>query len=139
MGGESVKLTLDTNVLVRLATQDNPPQAAAALKVLQTASLIAVPSTTLCETVWVLIRGYRYTPEQVAHAIRTLLQVSQVVCNTPAVLAGLALLQSGGDFADGVIAFESELMGGQEFVTFDKAAAKLLKQQKRKVRLLKAG
>ena len=139
MGGKSVKLTLDTNVLVRLATQDNPQQAAAALKVLQTASLIAVPSTTLCETVWVLIRGYRYTPEQVAHAIRTLLQVSQVVCNTPAVLAGLALLQSGGDFADGVIAFEGELMGGQEFVTFDKAAAKLLKQQKRKVRLLKAG
>ena len=139
MGGESVKLTLDTNVLVRLATQDNPPQAAAALKVLQTASLIAVPSTALCEMVWLLIRGYRYTPEQVAHAIRTLLQVGQVVCHTPAVLAGLALLQSGGDFADGVIAFESELMGGQEFVTFDKAAAKLLKQQKRKVRLLKAG
>ena len=139
MGGKSVKLTLDTNVLVRLATQDNPPQAAAALKVLQTASLIAVPSTALCEMVWVLIRGYRYTPEQVAHAIRTLLQVGQVVCNTPAVLAGLALLQSGGDFADGVIAFEGELMGGQEFVTFDKAAAKLLKQQKRKVRLLKAG
>ncbi len=139
MGGKSVKLTLDTNVLVRLATQDNPPQAAAALKVLQTASLIAVPSTALCEMVWVLMRGYRYTPEQVAHAIRTLLQVSQVVCNTPAVLAGLALLQSGGDFADGVIAFEGELMGGQEFLTFDKAAAKLLKQQKRKVRLLKAG
>lgn len=139
MGGKSVKLTLDTNVLVRLATQDNPQQAAAALKVLQTASLIAVPSTALCEMVWVLMRGYRYTPEQVAHAIRTLLQVSQVVCNTPAVLAGLALLQSGGDFADGVIAFEGELMGGQEFLTFDKAAAKLLKQQKRKVRLLKAG
>ena len=139
MGGKSVKLTLDTNVLVRLATQDNPQQAAAALKVLQTASLIAVPSTALCEMVWVLIRGYRYTPEQVAHAIRTLLQVSQVVFNTPAVLAGLALLQSGGDFADGVIAFEGELMGGQEFLTFDKAAAKLLKQQKRKVRLLKAG
>ena len=139
MGGKSVKLTLDTNVLVRLATQDNPQQAAAALKVLQTASLIAVPSTALCEMVWVLIRGYRYTPEQVAHAIRTLLQVGQVVCNTPAVLAGLALLQSGGDFADGVIAFEGELMVGQEFLTFDKAAAKLLKQQKRKVRLLKAG
>ena len=139
MGGKSVKLTLDTNVLVRLATQDNPQQAAAALKVLQTASLIAVPSTALCEMVWVLMRGYRYTPEQVAHAIRTLLQVSQVVCHTPAVLAGLALLQSGGDFADGVIAFEGELMGGQEFLTFDKAAAKLLKQQKRKVRLLKAG
>jgi predicted nucleic-acid-binding protein len=85
------------------------------------------------------MRGYRYTPEQVAHAVRTLLQVSQVVCHTPAVLAGLALLQSGGDFADGVIAFEGELLGAKEFVTFDQAAAKLLKTQKRKVRLLKAG
>ena len=139
MGGKSVKLTLDTNVLVRLATQEDPKQAAAAFKVLQTASLIAVPTTALCEMVRVLIRGYRYTPQQVAHAIRTLLQVSQVVCNTPAILAGLTLLQTGGDFADGVIAFEGELMGGQEFVTFDQAAAKLLKQQKRKVRLLKAG
>jgi len=38
-----------------------------------------------------------------------------------------------------VIAFEGELLGGQEFVTFDQAAAKLLKHQKRKVRLLKTG
>ncbi len=134
-----MKVTLDTNVLLRLATQDDPKHAAAALKVLQTASLIAVPSTALCEMVWVLLRGYRYTPEQVAHAIRTLLQVSQVVCNIPAVLAGLSVLENGGDFADGVIAFEGELLGGQEFVTFDQAAAKLLKNQKRKVRLLKAG
>ena len=134
-----MKVTLDTNVLLRLATQDDPKQAAAALKVLQTASLIAAPSTALCEMVWVLLRGYRYAPEQVAHAIRTLLQVSQVVCNIPAVLAGLSVLENGGDFADGVIAFEGELLGGQEFVTFDQAAAKLLKNQKRKVRLLKAG
>ncbi len=100
---------------------------------------MAVPTTALCEMVGVLQRGYRYTPEQISHAIRTLLQVSQVVCNTPAVLAGLALLQTGGDFADGVIAFEGELLGGQEFVTFDQAAAKLLKHQKRKVRLLETG
>ena len=126
-----MKFTLDTNVLVRLATQDDAKQSALALKVLQTASLMAVPTTALCEMVWVLQRGYRYTPEQISHAIRTLLQVNQVVCNTPAVLAGLAVLQTGGDF-------EGELLGGQEFVTFDQAAAKLLKHQKRKVRLLKA-
>jgi predicted nucleic-acid-binding protein len=55
------------------------------------------------------------------------------------VLAGLALLESGGGFVDGVIAFEGELLGGQEFVTFDHMAAKLLKNQKRKVRLLQTG
>jgi len=86
--------------------------------------------------VWVLLRGYRYTPTQVAHALRSLMQVRQVVCHTPAVLAGLALLESGGDFADAVIAFEGELLGGTEFVSFDQQAIKLLKAQKRKVRLL---
>jgi predicted nucleic-acid-binding protein len=132
-----LKVTLDTNVLVRLATQDDATQAALALQVLRQATLIAVPTPALCELVWVLLRGYRYTPAQVAHAVRMLLQVRQVVCNTPAALAGLALLESGGDFADGAIAYEGELLGGPEFVTFDQQAAKLLKAQQRQVRWLK--
>jgi predicted nucleic-acid-binding protein len=131
-----VKVTLDTNVLVRLATQDDPAQAALALRVLQKATLIAVPTIALCEMVWVLLSGYRYTPTQVAHALRTLLQVRQVVCHTPTVLAGLAQLDMGGDFADGVIAAEGELLGGTEFVSFDQQAIQLLKAHKRKARLL---
>ena len=131
-----MKVTLDTNVLVRLATQDDPAQAAFVLRVLQKASLIAVPTPALCEMVWVLLRGYRYTPAQVAHALRTLLQVRQVVCHTPTVLAGLAQLDRGGDFADGVIAAEGELLGGTEFVSFDQQAIQMLKAQKRKARLL---
>jgi len=132
-----VKVTLDTNVLVRLATQDDAAQAARALQVLQSATLIAVPTPALCELVWVLLRGYRYTPVQVAQAVRTLIQVRHVVCHTPAVLAGLAVLEAGGDFADGAMAYEGELLGGPEFVTFDQQAAKLLKEQKRKVRWLR--
>ena len=132
-----MKVTLDTNVLVRLATQDDAAQAAKALQVLQKATLIAVPTPALCELVWVLLRGYRYTPEQVAQAVRTLIQVRHVVCHTPAVLAGLALLEAGGDFADGAIAYEGELLGGPEFVTFDQQAARLLKAQKRKVSWLR--
>ncbi len=132
-----MKVTLDTNVLVRLATQDDTAQAAKALQVLQNATLIAVPTPALCELVWVLLRGYRYAPAQVAQAVRTLIQVRHVVCHTPAVLAGLAVLESGGEFADGAIAYEGELLGGLEFVTFDQQAAKLLKAQKRKVRWLR--
>ena len=132
-----MKVTLDTNVLVRLATQDDAAQAAKALQVLQKATLIAVPTPALCELVWVLLRGYRYTPAQVAQAVRTLVQVRHVVCHTPAVLAGLALLEAGGDFADGAIAYEGELLGGPEFVTFDQQAARLLKAQKRKVSWLR--
>lgn len=131
-----MKVTLDTTVLVRLATQDDPAQAALALQVLQKASLFAVPTPALCEMVWVLLRGYRYSPVQVAHALRSLLQVRQVVCHRPAVLAGLALLEGGGDFADGVIAFEGGLLGGTEFVSFDQQAIKRLKAQSRKARLM---
>lgn len=132
-----MKVTLDTNVMVRLATQDDAAQAAKALQVLQNATLIAVPTPALCELVWVLLRGYRYSPAQVAQAVRILIQVRHVVCHTPAVLAGLAVLEAGGDFADGAIAYEGELLGGPEFVTFDQQAAKLLKAQKRKVRWLR--
>ncbi len=131
-----MKVTLDTNVLVRLATQDDPVQAAAALQLLKKATLIAVPTPALCELAWVLMRGYRYTPAQVTHAIRTLLQVRHVVCNTMAVEAGLAVLEAAGDFADGVIAYEGEQLGATEFVSFDQQAVKLLKKQKRKARLL---
>lgn len=81
--------------------------------------------------VWVLLRGYRYTPAQVAHALRTLLQVGQVVCHTPAVLAGLAQLDRGGNFADGMIAAEGELLGGTELASFDQQAIQLLNSKRK--------
>ncbi len=133
-----MKVTLDTNVLVRLATKDDPAQTAVAQEILTKCSLIAVPNAVFCEFVWVLVRGYRYTPSQAAHAVRMLMQMRGVMCNAPAVLAGLVFLDNGGDFADGVIAFDGELLGGQEFVSFDKGAVKLLKEQKRKALLLQA-
>lgn len=74
-----------------------------------------------------MLRGQRYNPAQVAHTLRRLLQVRQVICHTPSVLAGLAQLDRGGDFADVVIAAEGELLGGTEFVSFDQQAIHLLK------------
>jgi len=47
----------------------------------------------------------------------------------PAVEAGLALLQAGGDFADGVIAHQGQWLGGEVFVSFDGQALALLRQQ----------
>jgi hypothetical protein len=36
----------------------------------------------------------------------------------PAVEAGLSRLDAGGDFADGIIAYEGDWLGGEEFVVF---------------------
>ena len=47
----------------------------------------------------------------------------------PAVEAGLAILDQGGDFADGAIAYEGASLGAEEFVSFDKQAVKLLRSQ----------
>ncbi len=49
--------------------------------------------------------------------------------NRPAVEAGLALLEAGGDFADGIMAHEGKWLGGETFVSFDRQAVKLLSEQ----------
>jgi predicted nucleic-acid-binding protein len=48
----------------------------------------------------------------------------------------LALLDAGGDFADGVIAYDGTWLGAETFVSFDKKAVSLLKKQERATRLL---
>jgi len=99
-----MKITADTNVLVRAAVQDEPHQARRAAKVLQEADLVAVPIPVFCEFVWVLLRGYKKSSSDVSDAIRRLMKSAHVVMNRPAVEAGLSALDAGGDFADGVIA-----------------------------------
>jgi predicted nucleic-acid-binding protein len=136
MGTSKMKITADTNVLVRAAVQDEPHQARQAAKVLQEAELIAVPVAVFCEFVWVLRRGYNRSASDVSDAIRKLMKSAQVVMNRPAVEAGLSVLDAGGDFADGVIAYEGNWLGAEEFVSFDSKAVSMLKSQGSRARLL---
>lgn len=131
-----MKLTVDTNVLVRAVVRDDPVQAKVAAKVLTQAELIAVALPCLCEFVWVLRKVYEFEAADAAAAIRALLSTANVVLNRPAVEAGLAVLDAGGDFADGVIAYEGNWHGGESFVSFDKKAVALLLKQGRQARLL---
>ncbi|MEO5560341.1 MAG: type II toxin-antitoxin system VapC family toxin [Dokdonella sp.] len=124
-----MKLTVDTNVLVRAVVRDDVRQANVATKLLIGADLIAVALPSLCEFVWVLRRVYGFSPADVATAIRALLNAANTETNRPAAEAGLAVLEAGGDFADGVIAFEGEWLGGETFVSFDKQAVALLTAQ----------
>ena len=52
-----MRITADTNVLVRALVQDDPEQAKAATDLLESEELIAIPVPVLCELVWVLRRG----------------------------------------------------------------------------------
>ena len=131
-----MKITADTNVLVRAAIQDEPQQARRAAKVLQQADLVAVPIPVFCEFVWVLRRGYKKSALDGSGAIRRLMKSANVVMNRPAVEAGLSALDAGGDFADGVIAYEGNWLGAEEFVSFDSKAVSMLRSQGSRARLL---
>ena len=131
-----MKITVDTNVLIRAVVRDDAAQASIAAKVLTDAQLIAIALPCLCEFVWVLRRVYDFQPADVAAAIRALLAAANVEMNRPAVEAGLAVLDAGGDFADSAFAYEGNWLGGVTFVSFDKNAVALLKAQGQVARLL---
>jgi predicted nucleic-acid-binding protein len=131
-----VRVAVDTNVLVRAVVRDDPAQARVAAQVLTEAELIAVAIPSLCEFVWVLRRVYGLAVADVAGAIRALLAARNVEVNRPAAEAGLSVLEAGGDFADGVIAYEGRWLGGETFVSFDRAAVSRLAAQGESARLL---
>jgi len=131
-----MKITADTNVLARAILQDDAAQCRTAREMLLSATLIAVSLPSLCELVWILRQGAKLSKEDVAIAIRALLDTGNVVMNRPAVEAGLVLLEAGGDFADGIMAHEGKWLGGETFVSFDKKAVTLLSQQGEATQLL---
>jgi predicted nucleic-acid-binding protein len=131
-----VKITVDTNVLVRAIVQDDAKQARIAARSLKNAEEVAVPLAVLCEFVWVLRRVYGFSKTDIAAVIRKLADARNVSLNRPAVDLGLAVLLAGGDFADGVIAFEGQWLGGEVFVSFDKETVAILRDQGQAVKLL---
>jgi predicted nucleic-acid-binding protein len=131
-----VRITADTNVLVRAAVLDDPRQSALAVKVLLEADVVAVTLPSLCEFVWVLARGYKRSSADIASAVRKLIDSASVVVDRPAAEAGLAVLERGGDFADGVIAFEGRRAGGLVFTSFDTEAVDLIDATGGETRLL---
>jgi len=136
MGEGEMKITADTNVLIRAAVQDDPHPARVAAKALREADLVAVPVPALCEFVWVLRRGYKKSISDISDAIHRLMKSNNVVMNRPAIEAGLSVFDAGGDFADGVIAYEGDWLGAEEFVSFDSKAVSLLQSQSTHARLL---
>ena len=131
-----MKITADTNVLVRAITGDDARQSKIAQAELADADVVALALPALCELVWVLSQGYKVPSTDIAEAIRRLMNSTNVVANRPAVEAGLALLEAGGDFADGIIAYEGSWLGAETFVSFDKKAVRLMEAQGESARLL---
>ena len=129
MGGGALRITADTNVLLRTVLQDDPHQAALVNATLAKATLVAVPPTVFCEFAWVLRRGYGLSTDKIADAIKAVCDLDVVITDQSAVDAGLAVLGAGGDFADGVIAQQGRTLGGGTFASFDREAVQLLQDE----------
>ena len=121
---------LDTNVLVRYLTQDDPRQSALATAVF--AGLTPdVPGylsrEVMVELVWVLERAYDLPRHDIAEAIDGLLSSREIVVESPdrVGLAAERYRKGGAGFSDQMIALAAHDVGCDRILTFDRKAIAL--------------
>jgi predicted nucleic-acid-binding protein len=126
-------IAVDTNVLVRLLTGDDPAQTRLAADLFAQESIF-IPKTVLLETEWVLRYRYELAPTVILTAFRKVLGLPQVaVEDSNALVEALARYGEGMDFADALhLASVGE---ADQFATFDVRLKKRAGTQV-KVRLL---
>lgn len=122
-------IAIDTNILIRVITEDDPEQSRRAQQELVAVDQVIVPTHVLCEVVWLLSGRYQHARADLIDVIETILATRTMLVDHDAIASGLALLKAGGDFADGVIAHQGRAAGAEVFVSFDAKAIKLLRQQ----------
>lgn len=117
-------IAVDTNVIVRLVTDDDPAQADRAEKVFRQRGPVLLTRTVLLEAEWVLrTSAYRLPRDRILSIFRKLLGFpGLVVDDRPAVVRALAWFEAGLDFADALHLASSA--AATEFVTFDQKLAR---------------
>jgi predicted nucleic-acid-binding protein len=120
--------TADTNVIIRIIEEDDQQQTAAALRLMTNSTKFVIPNVVFCEVAWVLRSVYKRNWSFIATAIRGLLGNAKVVTEEDTVLAGLRMLDDGGDFADGVVQYTGSQLadGPSTFASFDQGAVSRL-------------
>ena len=122
---------LDTNILVRYVTEDDPIQTEQAAQFIEARCSPADPGfvdrVALCELVWVLSAGYGYERAAISEVVAGLLASRDLRCEDPEqVEAALAAYRVHGiDFSDALIAKVNRARGCEATATFDRRAAKL--------------
>ena len=122
---------LDTNILVRYLTQDDPVQARQATELIerrlspQNPGFISV--VAMAETEWVLERASRLDAADIATAIERVLQAAELIVENEQQVftAMIALRDRRGSFSDALIAALGEHAGCDVTVTFDRKALRL--------------
>jgi predicted nucleic-acid-binding protein len=112
-------IAVDTNVVVRLLTGDDPKQAAAA-RSLFAAGPVWIAKTVLLETNWVLRSLYGFEESDIRDAFTKLLGLNNVHTeDKPAMAAALAMTAHGIELADAM--HLNSRPPGARFVSFDQS------------------
>src|ERR1035438_7862788 len=119
-------IAVNSNLLVRLITQDDAKQCAAARSLLA-AETIWIAKTVLLETAWVLRSFYGFDENSIRDAFDKLLGLENVhVEDEPAVAGPLALTVHGLGFADAL--HLSSRPPGVMFLSFDRSFVRRAKR-----------
>jgi predicted nucleic-acid-binding protein len=119
---------LDTNILVRYLTQDDPLQSRKAVEIIERRLSAENPGfvsvVTMAETVWVLDRAYDFSKREIASAIERMLQVEVLIIQheQEVFAAMIALKQGSSSFSDAIIAELGAQAGCIHTLTFDQKA-----------------
>lgn len=122
---------LDSNILVRYLTQDDPVQSAKATEIIERRLTEENPGfvsiVAMAEMVWVLDRAYGFTTRQIAATVERMLQADVLLVeNEQEVFTAMIALKRGrGSFADALIAEIGTRAGCAHTLTFDRKALRL--------------
>ena len=121
-------IAVDTNLLVRLLTKDDPGQAIRAAKIMESDEIF-IPKTVILETEWVLRHAYEIDKAAIMKGFEKLMGLPNVrVEDQQTVFQAVSWYESGLDFADALHLASS--VKADRFVTFDngfiKRAQKLI-------------
>jgi|SRR5271166_735075 len=119
---------LDTNIVVRYLTQDDPAQTAAAAKVMDSLSPDSpgfLSLVVIAELVWVLEISYRFKKSEIERVLETLLRSKELTIERAGIVwqAFRKFNASRADFADCLIERSGHAAECQYTVTFDRKAA----------------
>ncbi|MCW7553196.1 type II toxin-antitoxin system VapC family toxin [Endozoicomonas gorgoniicola] len=116
---------IDTNILVRYLTADDPAQYKQALQLLESSPLVYISPIVWVETVWVLTHFYGISRKRQCDKLIELLDIETFrVDSSTAIANAIKSYRKGYDFADAMIGQHNALQCETTW-TFDKKAARL--------------
>ena len=110
-------VAVDTNIVVRFLTQDDPEQYQKSIHIFSTQDIF-IADTVILEAEWVLRYAYDYQPTQIIAAFKKLFGLPNV-CLRDADMGALALAgqEAGLDFADAL--HLAQAVQCEQMLTFD--------------------